>query len=105
MTDRQRMLDDLRRRNYSPTRSAAISEPYSSLRSTLGALQNNWGPQSYGAISFTCFTRGSSLSATVENNISALRFLYTKTLKRRDLAFDDLPFQAAAHVAHCSQSG
>jgi site-specific recombinase XerD len=29
---------------------------------------------------------------TVENNISALRFLYKKTLKRRDLAFDDLPF-------------
>jgi len=28
----------------------------------------------------------------VENNISALRFLYKKTLKRRDLAFDDLPF-------------
>src|SRR5260370_40917439 len=29
---------------------------------------------------------------TVENCISALRFLYKKTLKRRDLAFDDLPF-------------
>jgi hypothetical protein len=29
---------------------------------------------------------------TVENNISALRFLYKRTLKRRDLAFDDLPF-------------
>jgi hypothetical protein len=28
----------------------------------------------------------------VENNISALRFLYKKTLKGRDLAFDDLPF-------------
>jgi len=28
----------------------------------------------------------------VENNISALRFLYKKTLKRRNLAFDDLPF-------------
>lgn len=27
-----------------------------------------------------------------ENNISALRFVYKKTLKRRDLAFDDLPF-------------
>src|SRR5260370_5591667 len=30
---------------------------------------------------------------TVENNISALPFLYKKTLKRRDLAFDDLPFR------------
>lgn len=29
---------------------------------------------------------------TVENCISALWFLYRKTLKRRDLAFDDLPF-------------
>ncbi len=29
---------------------------------------------------------------TVENCISALRFLYKKTLKRRDRGFDDLPF-------------
>lgn len=29
---------------------------------------------------------------SVENCVSALRFLYKKTLKRRDLAFDDLPF-------------
>jgi integrase/recombinase XerD len=29
---------------------------------------------------------------TVEGRISALRFLYRKVLKRRDIAFDDLPF-------------
>ena len=34
---------------------------------------------------------------TVENCISALRFLYKKTLKRRDLAFDDLPFPKQPH--------
>lgn len=28
----------------------------------------------------------------VEGRISALRFLYRKVLKRRDLTFDDLPF-------------
>jgi integrase/recombinase XerD len=33
----------------------------------------------------------------VENCISALRFLYKKTLKRRDLAFDDLPFPKQPH--------
>ncbi|HVH72876.1 MAG TPA: tyrosine-type recombinase/integrase, partial [Candidatus Dormibacteraeota bacterium] len=35
---------------------------------------------------------------TVENCISALRFLYKKTLKRRDLAFDDLPFPKQPHT-------
>jgi integrase/recombinase XerD len=35
---------------------------------------------------------------TVENNISALRFLYKKTLRRRDLAFDDLPFPKQPHT-------
>ena len=34
---------------------------------------------------------------TVENCISSLRFLYKKTLKRRDLAFDDLPFPKQPH--------
>jgi hypothetical protein len=35
--------------------------------------------------------------STVENCISALRFPYKKTLKRRDLAFDDLPFRKQPH--------
>jgi hypothetical protein len=33
----------------------------------------------------------------VENCISALRFPYKKTLKRRDLAFDDLLFRKQPH--------
>jgi integrase/recombinase XerD len=34
---------------------------------------------------------------TVENCISALRFLYKKTVKRRDLALDDLSFPKQPH--------
>jgi hypothetical protein len=38
---------------------------------------------------------------SVENCMSALRFLYKRTLKGRDLAFDDPPLsQAAAQQSH-----
>jgi hypothetical protein len=35
--------------------------------------------------------------STVEIRVSALRFLYKRTLKRRDLAFDDLIFPKVPH--------
>jgi site-specific recombinase XerD len=89
---RQRMLDDLRRRNYSPD----------TIRGYIRAVQQfaeyfGRSPEQLGAAELRRYQlhllheRGLALG-TVENNISALRFLYKKTLKRRDLAFDDLPF-------------
>jgi integrase/recombinase XerD len=89
---RQRMLDDLRRRNYSPD----------TIRGYIRAVQQfaeyfGRSPEQLGAAELRRYQlhllheRGFALG-TVENNISALRFLYKKTLKRRDLAFDDLPF-------------
>ena len=60
--------------------------------STLGALQNNWGAAELRRYQLHLLHERKLALGTVENNISALRFLYKKTLKRRDLAFDDLPF-------------
>jgi integrase/recombinase XerD len=89
---RQRMLDDLRRRNYSPD----------TIRGYIRAVQQfaeyyHRSPEQMGAEELRHYQiyllRERKLAlGTVENNISALRFLYKKTLKRRDLAFDDLPF-------------
>jgi integrase/recombinase XerD len=86
------MLDDLRRRNYSPD----------AIRGYIRAVQQfaeyfGRSPEQLGAAELRRYQlhllheRGLALG-TMENNISALRFLYKKTLKRRDLAFDDLPF-------------
>jgi integrase/recombinase XerD len=60
---RRRMLEELQRRNYSP----------STTRGYILAVKQ--------------FAPG-----TVETRMAALRFLYKKTLKRRDLAYDDLIF-------------
>ena len=89
---RQRMLDELERRNYSPA----------TVRSYLGAVQEfaehfHCSPEQLGAEHLRRYQlyllREKKLaSSTVEIRISALRFLYKRTLKRRDLAFDDLPF-------------
>jgi integrase/recombinase XerD len=91
---RQRMLDDLRRRNYSADTIRGYIRS-NSLPRISAALPNTWVPQSCDAINSICFTNGKLALGTVENCISALRFLYKKTLKRRDLAFDDLPFPSS----------
>jgi integrase/recombinase XerD len=58
----------------------------------LGALQNNLGAAELRRYQLHLLHERKLALGTVENNISALRFLYKKTLKRHDLAFDDLPF-------------
>lgn len=89
---RQRMLDELERRNYSPA----------TVRSYLGAVQEfaehfpcspeQLGPEHLRRYQLYLLRDRKLASSTVEVRISALRFLYKRTLKRRDLAFDDLPF-------------
>ena len=88
---RQRMLDDLRRRNYSPVDprlhpgGPTVCRVFRPLSATLGRRRA-------ATLSDLSAARTEAGTGTLENCISALRFLYKKTLKRRDLAFDDLPF-------------
>ena len=89
---RQRMLHELQRRNYSP----------STIRSYLGAVQQfaehfhcspeQLGPEQLRRYQIFLLQEKKLEPSTVEVRISALRFLYKRTLKRRDLAFDDLIF-------------
>ena len=94
---RQRMLYELQRRNYSPSTN----------RGYLGAVRQfaeyfHRSPEQLGPEHLRCYQRyllqeRKLAPGTVEMRISALRFLYKRTLKRKDLAFDDLIFPKVPH--------
>ena len=89
---RQRMLHELQRRNYSP----------STIRSYLGAVQKfaehfhcspeHLGPEHLRRYQIFLLQDKKLEPSTVEIRISALRFLYKRTLRRRDFTYDDLIF-------------
>jgi integrase/recombinase XerD len=94
---RQRMLHELQRRNYSA----------STIRDYLGAVRQfaehfHCSPEQLGGEHLRHYQRyllqeKKLEPSTVEMRISALRFLYKRTLKRRDLALDDLIFPKMPH--------
>ena len=85
---RQRMLYELQRRNYSS----------STIRGYLGAVRQfaeyfhrspeDLGPEHLRHYQRYLLQEKKLEPSTVEMRISALRFLYKRTLKRRDLAFE-----------------
>ncbi len=89
---RQRMLHELQRRNYAP----------STIRSYLGAVQQfaehfhcspeHLGPEHLRRYQIFLLQDKKLEPSTVEIRISALRFLYKRTLRRRDFTYDDLIF-------------
>jgi integrase/recombinase XerD len=89
---RQRMLDDLRRRNYSPDTIRGYIRAVQQFAEYFGRSPEQLGAAELRRYQLHLLHERNFALGTVENNISALRFLYKKTLKRRDLAFDDLPF-------------
>jgi integrase/recombinase XerD len=89
---RQRMLDDLRRRNYSPDTIRGYIRAVQQFAEYFGRSPEQMGAEELRRYQIHLLHERKLALGTVENNISALRFLYRKTLKRRDLAFDDLSF-------------
>ena len=89
---RQRMLDDLRRRNYSPDTIRGYIRAVQQFAEYFGRSPEQMGAEELRRYQIHLLHERKLALGTVENCISALRFLYKKTLKRRDLAFDDLPF-------------
>ena len=89
---RQRMLEELQRRNYS---SETIRGYIFAVREF--AEHYNKSPEQLGAEELRQYQvhllqKRKLAPGTVEIRISALRFLFKKVLKRRDLVFDDLVF-------------
>src|SRR5260370_7845550 len=94
---RKRMLDDLRRRNYSPDTIRGYIRAVQQFADYFGRSPEQLGAAELRRYQLYLLHQKKLALGTVENCISALRFLYKKTLKRRDLAFDNLPFPKHPH--------
>jgi integrase len=92
------MLDDLWRRNYSPDTIRGYIRAVQQFAEYFGRLPEQMGAEELRRYQIHLLYERKLALGTVENNISALRFLYRKTLKHRDLAFDDLPFPKQPHT-------
>jgi site-specific recombinase XerD len=91
------MLEDLQRPNYSPDTIRGYIRAVQQFAEYLGRSPEHLGAAELRRYQLYLLHEKKLALGTVENCISALRFLYKKTLKRRDLAFDDLPFPQQPH--------
>jgi integrase/recombinase XerD len=89
---RQRMLEELQRRNYSPATTRGYILAVKQFAEYFGKSPEQLGAEEIRRFQLYLLNDKKLAPGTVEIRISALRFLYKKTLKRRDLAFDDLVF-------------
>jgi site-specific recombinase XerD len=91
------MLEDLQRRNYSPDTIRGYILAVKQFAEYFGRSPEQLGAEEIRRYQLYLLHEKKLALGTVKNRISALRFLYKKTLKRRDLAFDDLPFPKQPH--------
>ena len=89
---RQRVLDELQRRNYSPETTRGYILAIKQFAEFFGKSPEQLGGQEIGQFQLHLLKEKKLAPGTVEGRMSALRFLYKKTLKRRDIAYDDLVF-------------
>ena len=89
---RQRVLDELQRRNYSPATARGYILAIKQFADYFGKSPERLGGEDIRRFQLHLLQEKKLAPGTVEGRMSALRFLYKKTLKRRDIAYDDLVF-------------
>lgn len=89
---RQRMLEELQRRNYSQATTRGYILAVKQFAEYFGLSPEKLGAEEIRRYQLYLLNERKLAPGTVEIRMSALRFLYKKTLKRRDLAFDDLVY-------------
>ena len=92
---RQRMLEELQRRNYSQATIESYIPAVKEFAKYCGKSPASLGAEDVRRYQLYLINEKKLAPHTVKVRISALRFLYWKTLKRRDLYFDDLPMPKA----------
>ena len=88
---RKRMLDELRRRNYSPSTIRGYMLTFEQFRQYCGKSPTYAGAEELRRFQLHMLQKRKLAAGTVEVRMSALRFLYKKVLRRADLALDDMP--------------
>ena len=88
---RQRMLEELQRRNYSQTTINSYILAVKEFAKYCNKSPDLLGAEEVRRYQLYLINEKKLAPQTVKVRMSALRFFYWKTLKRRDLHFDDLP--------------
>ena len=89
---RQRVLDELQRRNYSPETTRGYVHAIKQFAEYFRKSPEQLGGDEIRQFELHLIKEKKLAPGTVEGRMSALRFLYRKVLKRRDIAYDDLIF-------------
>jgi len=89
---RQRVLDELQRRNYSPATARGYILAIKQFAEYFGKSPEQLSGAEIRRFELHLLRDRKLAPSTVEGRMSALRFLYKKVLKRRDIAYDDLIF-------------
>jgi len=87
---RKRMLEELQRRNYSQATTRSYILAVKQFAEYFGQSPEKLGAKEIRRYQLYLLNEKKLTPGTVGIRMSALRFLYQKTLKRHDLAFDDL---------------
>ena len=88
---RKRMLEDLQRRNYNPDTIRGYVLAVEQFANHFDKSPELMGVEEVGQFQLHLLREKKLALGTIALRMGALRFLYRKTLKRRDLDFDDLP--------------
>ena len=88
---RQRMLEELQRHNYSQATIESYIFSVKDFAEYFHKSPDLLGAEEVRRYQLYLFNDKKLAAQTVKVRMSALRFFYWKTLKRRDLYFDDLP--------------
>jgi site-specific recombinase XerD len=86
------MLEELQRRNYSQATTRSYIFAVKQFAEYFGRSPEKLGAEEIRRYQLYLLNEKKYAAGTVEIRMSALRFLYKKTLKRRDLGFDDLVY-------------
>jgi site-specific recombinase XerD len=89
------MTEELQRRNYSQATIESYISAVKEFAKYCGKSPASLGAEDVRRYQLYLINEKKLAPHTVKVRISALRFLYWKTLKRRDLYFDDLPMPKA----------
>ena len=103
---RQRMLDDLRRRNYSPDTIRGYIRAVQQFAEYFGRSPEQMGAEQLHRYQLYLLHERKLTLGTVENCISALRFLYKEDAEAARSGLRRSAFsQATSHSADCAQPG